>query len=121
MTTATTDPNDPTVLPGAAGPRHGAPHDTPRRLYADPGPADRVFRGVARAGGGLGIAAVLLGTVLIALVAIAVAVPLATGAALHISEYAPPRLRRTLISTVDLMAAVPSDPRAADHVDGRFG
>lgn len=120
----------------------------PRRLYADPGLPDRVFRGVARSGGGLvlavmllvggfllyrawqalsragwsflttetwepdagrfGIAAVLVGTVLIALVAIAVAVPLAVGGALYISEYAPPRLRRTLISVVDLMAAVPS-------------
>lgn len=50
----------------------------------------------------------LVGTVLIALVAVAVAVPLAVGGALYISEYAPPRLRRTLISVVDLMAAVPS-------------
>ncbi|MEU6535180.1 phosphate ABC transporter permease subunit PstC [Streptomyces sp. NPDC047000] len=122
--------------------------DVPRRLYADPGIPDRVFRAVARGGGGLvlavmllvggfllvrawqaldragwsflttagwepdaghfGIAAVLVGTVLIALVAVGVAVPLATGAALYISEYAPPRLRRTLISVVDLMAAVPS-------------
>ncbi|MFD3312849.1 phosphate ABC transporter permease subunit PstC [Streptomyces sp. NPDC058694] len=58
--------------------------------------------------GNFGIAAILVGTVLIALVAITVAVPLALGAALYISEYAPPRLRRTLISVVDLMAAVPS-------------
>ncbi|MFD7491849.1 phosphate ABC transporter permease subunit PstC [Streptomyces sp. NPDC059832] len=125
-----------------------AAQDAPRRLYADPGLPDRVFRGVARGGGGLvlavmllvggfllyrawqalsragwsfltteawepdagrfGIAAVLVGTVLIALVAVAVAVPLAVGGALYISEYAPPRLRRTLISVVDLMAAVPS-------------
>ncbi|MFI6894396.1 phosphate ABC transporter permease subunit PstC [Streptomyces sp. NPDC050256] len=126
----------------------GTEAEVPRRLYADPGLPDRVFRGVARSGGGLvlavmllvggfllyrawqalsragwsflttetwepdagrfGIAAVLVGTVLIALVAIAVAVPLAVGGALYISEYAPPRLRRTLISVVDLMAAVPS-------------
>lgn len=58
--------------------------------------------------GQVGIAGVLVGTVLIACVAVCVAVPLATGAALYISEYAPPRLRRTLISVVDLMAAVPS-------------
>ena len=38
-----------------------------------------------------GIAAVLVGTMLIALVAIVVAVPLALGTALYISEYAPPR------------------------------
>lgn len=55
-----------------------------------------------------GIAAILMGTILIALVAIAVAVPLAVGTALYISEYAPRRLKQTLISLVDLMAAVPS-------------
>ncbi|MFU8870453.1 phosphate ABC transporter permease subunit PstC [Micromonospora sp. SL4-19] len=58
--------------------------------------------------GTFGIAAVLTGTVLIAAVAISVAVPLATGTALYISEFAPRRLRRTLVSLVDLMAAVPS-------------
>ncbi|UWE13998.1 phosphate ABC transporter permease subunit PstC [Actinacidiphila bryophytorum] len=122
--------------------------DRPRRLYADSGVPDRVFRGVATSGGGLvlvvmllvggflfyrawkalqkagwaffttaewepdsghfGITAVLVGTCLIALVAIVVAVPLAIGTALYISEYAPQRLRRTLVSIVDLMAAVPS-------------
>ncbi|MFJ6196619.1 phosphate ABC transporter permease subunit PstC [Micromonospora sp. NPDC092111] len=58
--------------------------------------------------GNFGIAAVLTGTVLIAAVAICVAVPLATGTALYISEFAPRRIRRTLVSLVDLMAAVPS-------------
>jgi phosphate transport system permease protein len=55
-----------------------------------------------------GIAAVLTGSVLIALVAICVAVPLAVGTALFISEIAPRRIQRLLISLVDLMAAVPS-------------
>ncbi|SDU73014.1 phosphate ABC transporter permease subunit PstC [Jiangella alkaliphila] len=55
-----------------------------------------------------GIAAVLVLTIMIALVAITIAVPLATGAALYISEYAPRRFKQTLISMVDLMAAVPS-------------
>lgn len=55
-----------------------------------------------------GIAAVLTGTVLIGLVAISIALPLALGTALYISEYAPRRLKRTLVSLVDLMAAVPS-------------
>jgi phosphate transport system permease protein len=55
-----------------------------------------------------GIAAVLTGSVLIALVAICVAVPLAVGTALFISEIAPLRIQRLLISLVDLMAAVPS-------------
>jgi len=58
--------------------------------------------------GHFGIAAVLTGSVFVALVAIITATPLAIGTALYISEYAPPRLRRTLISVVDLMAAVPS-------------
>ncbi|MEU7725974.1 phosphate ABC transporter permease subunit PstC [Streptomyces sp. NPDC040724] len=55
-----------------------------------------------------GIAAVLPGTVLIGAVAIVFAVPLAAGTALYITEYAPRRLKQTLISLVDLMAAVPS-------------
>ncbi|WP_328438859.1 phosphate ABC transporter permease subunit PstC [Streptomyces sp. NBC_00457] len=122
--------------------------DPPRRLHADMGVPDRVFRGVLRGGGALvlaimllvggfltyrawqalsvakwgfvttetwepdggefGISAVLVGTILIALVAIVFAVPLALGTALYISEYAPPRIKQTLISIVDLMAAVPS-------------
>jgi phosphate transport system permease protein len=47
-------------------------------------------------------------TILIALVAIVISVPLATGAALYISQYAPLKIRRFLINLVDLMAAVPS-------------
>jgi phosphate transport system permease protein len=58
--------------------------------------------------GAFGVTAVLLGTALIGLVAVSVAFPLALGTALYISEYAPQRLRRILISSVDLMAAVPS-------------
>ncbi|MDP4715941.1 MAG: phosphate ABC transporter permease subunit PstC [Candidatus Nanopelagicales bacterium] len=59
-------------------------------------------------GGNFGIAAVLTGTFLIAITAIFFAVPLSTGVALYISEYSPRRIRQTLISLVDLMAAVPS-------------
>lgn len=58
--------------------------------------------------GRFGIAAVLFGTILIALVAVALAVPLATGTALYITEYAPLRIRQFLIGLVDLMAAIPS-------------
>jgi phosphate transport system permease protein len=58
--------------------------------------------------GKFGIAAVLVGTILIALVAIFIAVPLATGTALYITEYAPRRLKSVLIGLVDLMAAIPS-------------
>jgi phosphate transport system permease protein len=55
-----------------------------------------------------GVAGILTGTVLIGLVAIVIAVPLAFGVALYISEYAPPRLRPLFTSLIDLMAAVPS-------------
>jgi phosphate transport system permease protein len=58
--------------------------------------------------GGFGIAAVMVGTILIALVAVLTAVPLAIGAALYINEYAPRGFQRLLISVIDLMAAVPS-------------
>jgi phosphate transport system permease protein len=58
--------------------------------------------------GVFGIASVLLGTVMIALVAVAVALPISMATALFTTEVAPPRLRSTLVSLVDLMAAVPS-------------
>ncbi|MGK2853703.1 MAG: phosphate ABC transporter permease subunit PstC [Microbacteriaceae bacterium] len=58
--------------------------------------------------GAFGIAAVLAGTFFIAITAIVVAVPLALGAALYISEYAPAKIRSGLVSIIDLMAAVPS-------------
>jgi phosphate transport system permease protein len=59
-------------------------------------------------GGGFGIAAIIVGTVLIALVAVLVGVPLSLGTALYIAEYSPLRIKRILTSLVDLMAAVPS-------------
>lgn len=58
--------------------------------------------------GHFGIAAVIVGTVLIGLVAVTFALPMALGMALYISEYAPRRAKQTLISLIDLMAAVPS-------------
>jgi phosphate transport system permease protein len=54
-----------------------------------------------------GIATVLTGTLMIAGMAVVIAVPLATGVALYISEYASPSVRRLLINMVDLMAAIP--------------
>jgi len=56
----------------------------------------------------IGIAAVLVGTLQVALVAMFFAFPLALATALYISEYAPAKLKATLVSLVDLMAAVPS-------------
>jgi phosphate transport system permease protein len=55
-----------------------------------------------------GIAAVLSGTVTIAIIAMCISVPLALGTSLLISEIVPPRVKTALISLVDLMAAVPS-------------
>lgn len=56
----------------------------------------------------LGIAAVLVGTIEVAAVAMFFAFPLALLTALYITEYAPAKLRPALVSMVDLMAAVPS-------------
>lgn len=55
-----------------------------------------------------GIAAIATGTVLIALVALVVAFPLSLGISLFVTEIAPDSLKRFLVATLDLMAAVPS-------------
>jgi phosphate transport system permease protein len=54
------------------------------------------------------IAPLVFGTVLAALIALVVAMPLAVGIALFISHYAPRRLSQSLAYVVDLLAAVPS-------------
>lgn len=59
-----------------------------------------------------GIAAVLSGTIMIALVALVVAVPLSLGASLFITEVATGRARTLMTSAIDLMAAVPSSSTA---------
>jgi phosphate transport system permease protein len=56
----------------------------------------------------IGISAALLGTVEVALISLVVGFPLAFLTALYISEYAPDRLKSSLVALVDLMAAVPS-------------
>ena len=55
-----------------------------------------------------GIAAVLTGTVTIALIAMFFSIPLALGTSLLISEIAPPKVKHFLVTLVDLMAAIPS-------------
>ncbi|MFG6402520.1 phosphate ABC transporter permease subunit PstC [Microbacterium sp. P04] len=55
-----------------------------------------------------GIAAVLSGTILIAIVALLVSIPLSLGIALFTTEVARGGFQRTLRSIIDLMAAVPS-------------
>ncbi len=61
-----------------------------------------------------GVASALYGTVVIAIIALVVAVPISIGSALFVSEYAPRQalgfvpVKTFLVSLVDLMAAVPS-------------
>lgn len=56
----------------------------------------------------IGISSTILGTFKVALVALAVAFPLALACALYISEYAPARMKSFLVGLLDLMAAIPS-------------
>jgi phosphate transport system permease protein len=58
--------------------------------------------------GRFGIAALVSGTVVIAVLALVVALPVSIGTALFINEYAPARLRRLLTTLIDLLAAIPS-------------
>ena len=60
------------------------------------------------AAGSFGIAAVLFGTITIAIVALCISFPLSFGSALLISEVLPGAIKSAVISVVDLMAAVPS-------------
>jgi phosphate transport system permease protein len=59
-------------------------------------------------GNDFGIGGVLPGTLIIGAIASLIAIPIALASAIFISEYAPDRLRRPLISVIDLMAAIPS-------------
>jgi phosphate transport system permease protein len=56
----------------------------------------------------IGISAVLLGTLEVAVIAMVVSTPLALLMALFISDFAPRWLKSWLVSAIDLMAAVPS-------------
>lgn len=55
-----------------------------------------------------GVAAMLVGSIVVATIAVVVAVPFAMSAALFIEYYAPRALRTFLTSVLDLVAAVPS-------------
>jgi phosphate transport system permease protein len=55
-----------------------------------------------------GVLGILVGSVLIALIAVTVGTPIALAIALMINEYAPPKLRGYLTALVDLLAVVPS-------------
>ena len=56
----------------------------------------------------IGVLGLLTGTVIVALIAVVIAVPFGTLAALFITEYSSARTRRYLTTVVDLMAAIPS-------------
>lgn len=56
----------------------------------------------------LGIGAMLIGTVLVSIIALLVAVPLSLLTSLFLNFYAPVRMRNALITLIDLMAAFPS-------------
>lgn len=55
-----------------------------------------------------GIARLLWVTVIISALALLLAVPLAIGIALFLTQYAPPRLARPMAYVIDLLAAIPS-------------
>jgi phosphate transport system permease protein len=55
-----------------------------------------------------GVLGLLCGTVLVAIIAVVIAIPLGTCAALFITDYASPGLRTLLTNLVDLLAAIPS-------------
>jgi phosphate transport system permease protein len=55
-----------------------------------------------------GVLPLVVGTFLITGIALAVAVPLGLGAAIYLSEYATPRVRRTIKPVLELLAGVPT-------------
>jgi hypothetical protein len=61
----------------------------------------------------IGVLGLVVGTVLVALVAVVIAIPLGVCAALFITEYASPGLRKILQSLIDLLAAEPEHPLRA--------
>lgn len=55
-----------------------------------------------------GLAAMLVGTMLCALIAVVIAVPLSVASAIFLTFYAPGSLKKFLVTVIDLMAAFPS-------------
>jgi phosphate transport system permease protein len=58
--------------------------------------------------GDFGIPTLLAGTFVVTAIAMAVATPLGLGAAVYLSEYARPRIRRTLKPMLEVLAGIPS-------------
>lgn len=55
-----------------------------------------------------GVLPLVTGTLLVTVIALAVAIPLGLGAAVYLSEYASPRTRQTLKPVLELLAGVPT-------------
>ena len=55
-----------------------------------------------------GIAAMLIGTMVVAVIAVVVGVPISVGAAIYLTFYAPEAIKKIMVSAIDLMAAFPS-------------
>lgn len=55
-----------------------------------------------------GVAAMLVGTLVVSLIALVVALPFAVAVSLFLEFYVPSFLKRTLVSVLDLVAAIPS-------------
>jgi phosphate transport system permease protein len=55
-----------------------------------------------------GVLPLVLGTLMVSLIGMAVAVPLGLGAAIYLSEYARPRVRKTIKPILELLAGVPT-------------
>jgi phosphate transport system permease protein len=51
---------------------------------------------------------VIVGTILVAVIAMVIAVPIGLGAAIYLSEYAGPRVRRLLKPSLEILAGIPS-------------
>jgi phosphate transport system permease protein len=55
-----------------------------------------------------GVAPLVAGTILVTVVAMAVCIPVGLGAAVYLSEYAPPRVRNVLKPLLEILAGVPT-------------
>lgn len=58
--------------------------------------------------GQFGVLPLISGTLVITVIAVAVAIPFGLGAAIYLSEYANPRVRRTLKPTLEVLAGIPT-------------
>ena len=55
-----------------------------------------------------GVLPLVSGTLVITVIAVAVAIPLGLGSAIYLSEYASPRVRKTLKPTLEVLAGIPT-------------